>query len=122
MKLAEQLEILKAFPFLEAIRQFSNDIGKDKSLFVHLTLVPYLKSSEEIKTKPTQHSVKELRSLGIQPDIVVCRSEIPLPKGQRKKYLYFAMLTLKMLFKLWMLKQFMKHQLVFIKKNLIIRF
>tara|TARA_B100002019_G_scaffold128809_1_gene110834 strand:+ start:1244 stop:2860 length:1617 start_codon:yes stop_codon:yes gene_type:complete len=81
---------IESLPFLEAIRQFSNDIGKDKSLFVHLTLVPYLKSSEEIKTKPTQHSVKELRSLGIQPDIIVCRSEIPLPKGQRKKISLFC--------------------------------
>ena len=81
---------IESLPFLEAIRQFSNDIGKDKSLFVHLTLVPYLKSSEEIKTKPTQHSVKELRSLGIQPDIIVCRSEIPLPKNQRKKISLFC--------------------------------
>ncbi|EMH80181.1 CTP synthase [alpha proteobacterium HIMB114] len=81
---------IESLPFLEAIRQFSNDIGKDKSLFVHLTLVPYLKSSEEIKTKPTQHSVKELRSLGIQPDIIVCRSEISLPKGQRKKISLFC--------------------------------
>jgi len=81
---------IESLPFLEAIRQFSNDIGKDKSLFVHLTLVPYLKSSEEIKTKPTQHSVKELRSLGIQPDIIICRSEIPLPKGQRKKISLFC--------------------------------
>ena len=81
---------IESLPFLEAIRQFSNDVGKNKSLFVHLTLVPHLKSSDEIKTKPTQHSVKELRSLGIQPDIIICRSEIPLPKDQRKKISLFC--------------------------------
>ena len=64
---------IESLPFVEAIRQFSNEAGKNKSLFIHLTLVPFLKSSDEIKTKPTQHSVKELRSLGIQPDIVICR-------------------------------------------------
>ena len=62
---------IESLPFLEAIRQFANDIGKEKTLFIHLTLVPFLKSSDEIKTKPTQHSVKELRSIGIQPDIVL---------------------------------------------------
>ena len=66
---------IESLPFLEAIRQFSNEDGSNKSLFIHLTLVPYLKSSDEIKTKPTQHSVKELRSIGIQPDIIICRSE-----------------------------------------------
>ena len=63
---------IESLPFLEAIRQFSNDVGKKNSLFIHLTLVPYLKASGELKTKPTQHSVKELRSLGIQPDIIIC--------------------------------------------------
>ena len=67
---------IESLPFLEAIRQFSNDIGKEKTLFIHLTLVPFLKSSDEIKTKPTQHSVKELRSIGIQPDMVICLSLI----------------------------------------------
>ena len=81
---------IESLPFLEAIRQFSNDVGKKNSLFVHLTLVPFIKSSDEIKTKPTQHSVKELRSLGIQPDIIICRSEIPLPKNQRKKISLFC--------------------------------
>jgi len=76
---------IESLPFVEAIRQFSNEIGKEKSLFVHLTLVPFLKSSDEIKTKPTQHSVKELRSLGIQPDIVICRSQKSIPIDQRKK-------------------------------------
>ncbi len=81
---------IESLPFLEAIRQFSNDIGRKNSLFIHLTLVPYMKSSDEIKTKPTQHSVKELRSLGIQPDIIICRSEVPLPKVQRKKISLFC--------------------------------
>ena len=67
---------IESLPFLEAIRQFSNENGKLKSLFIHLTLVPFMKSSDEIKTKPTQHSVKELRSIGIQPDIVICLSLI----------------------------------------------
>ena len=60
---------IESLPFIEAIRQFANDVGKKNALFVHLTLVPYLRASDEIKTKPTQHSVKELRSLGIQPDL-----------------------------------------------------
>ncbi len=81
---------IESLPFLEAIRQFSNDFGKNKSLFIHLTLVPYMKASDEIKTKPTQHSVKELRSIGIQPDIIICRSEQPLPYEQRKKISLFC--------------------------------
>ena len=66
---------IESLPFVEAIRQFSNEHGKSKTLFIHLTFVPFLKSSDEIKTKPTQHSVKELRSIGIQPDIIICRSQ-----------------------------------------------
>ena len=81
---------IESLPFLEAIRQFSNDIGRDKSLFIHLTLVPFLKSSNEIKTKPTQHSVKELRSIGIQPDIVICRSQHSIPLDQRNKISLFC--------------------------------
>ena len=81
---------IESLPFLEAIRQFSNDVGKKNSLFIHLTLVPYLKTSEELKTKPTQHSVKELRSLGIQPDIIICRSEKNIPKNERKKISLFC--------------------------------
>ena len=81
---------IESLPFLEAIRQFSNDIGKKNSLFIHLTLVPYLKASGELKTKPTQHSVKELRSLGIQPDIIICRSEREIPKTERKKISLFC--------------------------------
>ena len=81
---------IESLPFVEAIRQFANDIGKKNVLFVHLTLVPYLKSSDEIKTKPTQHTVKELRGLGIIPDILVCRSENPLDDETREKLAAFC--------------------------------
>ena len=81
---------IESLPFLEAIRQFSNDIGRKNSLFIHLTLVPYLKASGELKTKPTQHSVKELRSLGIQPDIIICRTEKSIQKNERKKISLFC--------------------------------
>ena len=81
---------IESLPFVEAIRQFANDVGKKNALFVHLTLVPYLKASDEIKTKPTQHSVKELRSLGIQPDIIICRSERSIPIEHRKKISLFC--------------------------------
>ena len=81
---------IESLPFLEAIRQFSNDVGRNNSLFVHLTLVPFLKTSGELKTKPTQHSVKELRSLGIQPDIIICRSEKNIPVSERKKISLFC--------------------------------
>ena len=81
---------IESLPFIEAIRQFSNEVGRNKSLFIHLTFVPFLKSSDEIKTKPTQHSVKELRSLGIQPDIIICRSQKSIPLDQRKKISLFC--------------------------------
>ena len=86
---------IESLPFVEAIRQFSNDVGKKNALFIHLTLVPYLKASDEIKTKPTQHSVKELRSLGIQPDIIICRSERPIPLDHRKKISLFCNVDIK---------------------------
>ncbi len=81
---------IESLPFVEAIRQFSNENGKSKTLFIHLTFVPFLKSSDEIKTKPTQHSVKELRSIGIQPDIIICRSQQSIPLDQRKKISLFC--------------------------------
>jgi len=81
---------IESLPFVEAIRQFSNEHGKSKTLFIHLTFVPFLKSSDEIKTKPTQHSVKELRSIGIQPDIIICRSQKSIPLDQRKKISLFC--------------------------------
>ena len=86
---------IESLPFLEAIRQFSIDVGFNRSLFVHLTLVPYMKASDEIKTKPTQHSVKELRALGIQPNIIICRCERPIPIGQRKKISLFCNVSIK---------------------------
>ncbi len=86
---------IESLPFLEAIRQFSNEMGKNKTLFIHLTLVPFLKSSDEIKTKPTQHSVKELRSIGIQPDIVICRSQQSIPLEQRKKISLFCNISIE---------------------------
>ncbi len=81
---------IESLPFLEAIRQMGIELGHDRVVYVHLTLVPYIATSCEIKTKPTQHSVKELRSIGIQPDILVCRSEQPLPDEQRKKIALFT--------------------------------
>ncbi len=81
---------IESLPFLEAIRQMGIELGHDKVVYVHLTLVPYIATSGEIKTKPTQHSVKELRSIGIQPDILVCRSEKPLPDEQRRKIALFT--------------------------------
>ncbi|MEZ5564390.1 MAG: CTP synthase [Gammaproteobacteria bacterium] len=81
---------IESLPFLEAIRQLGVDLGPQNCVYVHLTLVPYIASSSEIKTKPTQHSVKELRSIGIQPDILVCRSEQPLPDEQRRKIALFT--------------------------------
>ena len=86
---------IESLPFVEAIRQFSNDVGKKNTLFIHLTLVPYMKASDEIKTKPTQHSVKELRSIGIQPDIIICRSERTIPLDQRKKISLFCNVDIK---------------------------
>ena len=76
---------IEGLPFFEAIRQLGNELGREKHAFVHLTLVPYLQAAGELKTKPTQHSVKELRAIGIQPDILLCRSEKPLPEDERRK-------------------------------------
>lgn len=76
---------IEGLPFLEAIRQLGNDLGRERAMYVHLTLVPYIAAAGELKTKPTQHSVKELLSLGIQPDMLVCRADRPLPDGERRK-------------------------------------
>lgn len=81
---------IESLPFLEAIRQFKTDIGRENVLYIHVTLVPYLKAAQELKTKPTQHSVKELRSIGIQPDIIVCRSEEPLFRELKDKIALFC--------------------------------
>ncbi|WP_347247023.1 CTP synthase [Thermomonas sp.] len=81
---------IESLPFLEAIRQLRTERGADKAMFMHLTLVPYIAAAGELKTKPTQHSVKELRSIGIQPDVLICRSEQPLPEGERRKIALFT--------------------------------
>jgi CTP synthase len=81
---------IESLPFMEAIRQIGVDLGRGNVVYVHLTLVPYIATSSEIKTKPTQHSVKELRSIGIQPDVLVCRSEQALPDEQRRKIALFT--------------------------------
>jgi len=81
---------IESLPFLEAIRQMRVELGDERCLFMHLTLVPYITSAKEIKTKPTQHSVKELRTIGIQPDILICRSERPIPLSDRKKIALFT--------------------------------
>lgn len=81
---------IESLPFLEAIRQLRNDLGKENTLFIHLTLVPYIKTAGEMKTKPTQHSVKELREIGIQPDILLCRTEQFLPAALKDKIALFC--------------------------------
>ena len=81
---------IESLPFMEAIRQMSLELGRENTLFIHLTLLPYIKAAGELKTKPTQHSVKELRSIGIQPDVLICRSELPLPEAERKKIALFT--------------------------------
>jgi CTP synthase len=81
---------IESLPFIEAVRQLRNDLGRDNTVFVHVTLVPYIAAAGELKTKPTQHSVRELTALGIQPDVLVCRCEKPLPDGERAKIALFC--------------------------------
>ena len=81
---------IEGLPFFEAIRQIGNDLPRGQCIYVHLTLLPYIPSAGELKTKPTQHSVKELRSIGIQPDILLCRADREIPKGERKKIALFC--------------------------------
>ncbi|WP_044559778.1 CTP synthase, partial [Azospirillum sp. B4] len=81
---------IESTPFLEAIRQLGNDLGPERALFIHLTLLPYIPSAGELKTKPTQHSVKELLSVGIQPSILLCRSDRPIPENERRKIALFC--------------------------------
>jgi len=81
---------IESLPFLEAIRQLKSDLGRENVMYIHVTLVPYLKAAGELKTKPTQHSVKELRSIGIQPDVIVCRTEMPLSKEMEEKLALFC--------------------------------
>ncbi|GFP34617.1 CTP synthase [Candidatus Hakubella thermalkaliphila] len=81
---------IESLPFLEAIRQFKKDVGKENVLYIHVTYIPYLEASEELKTKPTQHSVKELRSIGIQPDAIICRSNRPITRSVKEKVSLFC--------------------------------
>lgn len=81
---------IESQPFLEAIRQLKSDLGRGNVIYIHVTLVPYLRAANELKTKPTQHSVKELRGIGIQPDVIVCRSELPLSKEMEEKLALFC--------------------------------
>ncbi|MCP4596042.1 CTP synthase [Neptuniibacter sp.] len=81
---------IESLPFMEAVRQLKAELGSARAMFMHLTLVPYIATAGEIKTKPSQHSVKELRSIGIQPDILVCRSDFPLPDSSRRKLSLFT--------------------------------
>src|SRR5215471_16064798 len=84
---------IEGLPFFEAIRQLGNELGPEQTCFVHLTLVPYITSAGELKTKPTQHSVKELRGIGIQPDILLCRATKPIPDDERRKIGLFCNVT-----------------------------
>src|ERR1700736_5989631 len=81
---------IESLPFLEAIRQLKNDVGRNNVCYVHLTLVPFVAASEEFKSKPTQHSVNTLRSIGIQPDVIVARSELPISQGLKEKIALFG--------------------------------
>ena len=81
---------IESLPFLEAIRQLGITLGRENVCYIHLTLVPFIPSAGEMKTKPTQHSVKELREIGIQPDVVLCRADRPVPDGDRKKIALFT--------------------------------
>jgi len=81
---------IESLPFLEAIRQIKYDVGKENVMYIHVTLVPFLSKAGELKTKPTQHSVKELRGLGIQPDVLICRTEVPLARDLREKIALFC--------------------------------
>ena len=81
---------IESLPFLETIRQMKRDVGSDNVMYIHCTLVPFIKAAGEMKTKPTQHSVKELRSLGIQPNVIVLRSEMPVPQDMKDKIGYIS--------------------------------
>src|SRR6188472_3516904 len=81
---------IESLPFLEAIRQMGITLGRDNVCYIHLTLVPFIPTAGEMKTKPTQHSVKELREIGIQPDVVLCRADRPVPEGDRRKIALFT--------------------------------
>jgi CTP synthase len=92
---------IESLPFLEAVRQMRMELGEKNSCYIHLTLVPYIKSAGEIKTKPTQHSVKELREIGIQPDVLLCRSDRPIPDEEKKKIALFTNVPASAVISVW---------------------
>src|SRR5262245_49415538 len=92
---------IESLPFLEAVRQMRLELGQRNTCYIHLTLVPYIKSAGEIKTKPTQHSVKELREIGIQPDAILCRCDRPLPDDERRKIALFTNVTVEAVISVW---------------------
>ena len=92
---------IESLPFLEAVRQMRLELGERSACYIHLTLVPYIKSAGEIKTKPTQHSVKELREIGIQPDVVLCRTDRPLPEEEKRKIALFCNLNYNSVISVW---------------------
>ena len=109
---------IESLPFLEAIRQLGVELGAERALFVHLTLVPYIATAEELKTKPTQHSVKELRSIGIQPTILVCRSERPIGKDNKRKIALFTNVPENAVFEAIDAKSIYEIPLLFNQQNL----
>lgn len=109
---------IEGLPFLEAIRQLRSDLGRDHVLYIHCTLIPYLHTAKELKTKPTQHSVKELRSIGIQPDIIVCRSDRPLTPGVREKIALFCDIDKKAVIELVDVSQIYQVPLVLQKQGI----
>ncbi|HEY6863788.1 MAG TPA: CTP synthase [Burkholderiales bacterium] len=122
---------IESLPFLEAVRQMGLELGERNTCYLHLTLVPYIKSAGEIKTKPTQHSVKELREIGIQPDALLCRSDRPVPEDEKKKIAMFtnvqpnaviSVWDVDSIYKIpWMLHQQMLDEIVCHKLNIIAR-
>ena len=107
---------IESLPFLEALRQLAVDVGREKTLFMHLTLVPYIPTAGEVKTKPTQHSVKELLSIGIQPDVLICRSDRAIPENEKKKIALFcnvperAVISLKDVDSIYRIPEILKSQ------------
>ena len=107
---------IESLPFLEALRQLAVDVGREKTLFMHLTLVPYIPTAGEVKTKPTQHSVKELLSIGIQPDVLICRSDRAIPENEKKKIALFcnvperAVISLKDVDSIYRIPELLKSQ------------
>jgi CTP synthase len=122
---------IESLPFLEAVRQMGLELGAQNTCYIHLTLVPYIKSAGEIKTKPTQHSVKELREIGIQPDALLCRSDRPIPEEEKKKIALFTNVQANAVISVWdadsiyqipwMLHQQMLDEIVCHKLNIIAR-